>query len=143
MNKIVIINYKFLKVGGIENYIYQVVKRYLEAGVHIIWMRRKKLIISDLYKKIMTDENKVKSYLLTELQIQMLKKIPLENISQNDEIVILSFSCQDHARALKIKKDNRRLNIKALYLIPHFTGSVIYPEQDFFIFRKKVCSFLR
>ena len=135
MSKTIIINYKALLVGGVQNYIFDVVNRYIELGYRVIWIRRKKLIISDIYKEIMI--NKVENYKLSALQLHLFKNIPL-NLSSEDEVVILSFKCQDHARALKIKKSNPDINIRTLYLIPHFTESEIFPEQDFSILKASV-----
>ena len=137
MARTVIINYKALCVGGIESYIYESVKYFHKLGYRIIWLHRKKLIISDMYKGVMVDAQFVEHYPMRSMELHFFKKIPFK-FGKNDEIVILSFSCQDHVRALKIKRDYLSFNIKAYFVIPHFTGCNIYPEQAFKLLKNKV-----
>ena len=137
MKKTVIINYKSLCVGGIESYIFESVKHFHKLGYRVIWLHRKKLIISEMYKSVMLDSQIVENYPMSSMQLHFFRKIPFR-FESNEEIVILSFTCQDHVRALKVKKDNPSNKIRAYFIIPHFTGCNIYPEQAFRLLRNKV-----
>lgn len=137
MARTVIINYKTLCVGGIESYIYESVKYFYKLGYRIIWLHRKKLIISDMYKSMILDPQCVENYPMSSMQLHFFKKIPFK-FEENEEIAILSFACQDHVRALKIKRDYPSFNLKAYFVIPHFTGCNIFPDQIFKLLRNKV-----
>lgn len=122
----IIINYPHMTVGGIENYIIELLQKLLNTEHRIIWMCDHNCSISDVYKEIMNNP-RIERCVCNSHGMSWFKHGKIE-IDGNEDALILSFSFFDHARALDLKRKSHA-QIIALFLIPHFTGALLFPEQ--------------
>lgn len=116
-------------VGGIENYIYKVVKANYEAGNKIIWIADTSFMIAPIYDKLFNAD--CMEIVYSNIHGLNWGALPKMNLSEHDDVVILSFGFFEHARALEYKKKNTHLMVRAFFLMPHFTGPLVFPEQGF------------
>ena len=116
-------------VGGIETYIHKVVKANYEAGNKIIWIAESPLNIAPIYEKLFNKD--CVEIVYSNIHGLSWGTLPKMNISDQDDVVILSFGFFEHARALEFKKNNTKFKVRAFFLIPHFTGPLVFPEQYF------------
>lgn len=131
-----VINYRHMGVGGIENYIVGIIKNALDNNNRVIWLCDTKPIIAPIYEHILNGDRVEKHpYDVHKHHWFHHDKLCFE---QDEKVVILSFSAFDHVRALQLKQEYRGIDINALYLIPHFTGNLIFPEQYFGIGKRAV-----
>lgn len=124
-----VINYRNMGVGGIENYIIGVMQLALDNGNRVIWLCDTKPVIAPIYAEVLNSE-KVEKCPCDVHKHHWFRHEEL-CFAKDEKVVILSFAAFDHVRALELKQEYKEINITALYLIPHFTGSLIYPEQYF------------
>lgn len=126
---ILLINYRNMGVGGIENYIYHVIKTALREEYEVIWLCDTHPIIAPIYESFFDTEK--------------IKKIPCEThgfhwfrhgdivLSQYSRIIVISFNFLDHVRALEFLKDCECAEKYPLFLIPHYEGGLLFPETNF------------
>lgn len=131
-----VINYRNMGVGGIENYIYHVMKTALREEYEVLWLCDIHPIIAPIYESFFDTEK--------------IKKIPCEThgfhwfqhggieFSQFSRIIVLSFNFLDHVRALELLKDCECAEIYPLFLIPHYEGGLLFPETNFKRIKKTV-----
>ena len=127
MRKTVVINYHYMQVGGIENYISQFVNYAIDNEYRVIWLCDKHASISPIYAQ-QFESKKIERCKYSDHGFHWFshEKVLFD---KDEVVVILSFSFFDQARALELKRRNRHLKITAIYAIPHFTGELIFPEQ--------------
>lgn len=135
MKKIIVINYRNLDVGGIENYINDVVNVALKEDYEIWWLCDINPVISPIYK-VFHNKTIKKIYCNTHSIHWFYHK----NITFHDakKIIILSFSFFDHLRALELLKSLKCKEKIPLFIMPHFTGGLLFPETNFKLFRPMI-----
>lgn len=136
-NKALIINYRNMLIGGIENYIYQLTKAQLRNGCKIIWLCDPDTKIAKQYEDIFND-SLIERHCVNVHSIHWAKTI---RIKFNDDFkyTILSFNLYDHIRAQIWAKNNE--NVATMFCIPHFKGSLLFPEEEYTgVLRKIIAS---
>lgn len=131
-----VINYRNMGVGGIENYIYHVMKTALREEYEVLWLCDIHPIIVPIYDKFLNSENINRIYCDTHgFKWFRHRKIAL---SQYSRIIVLSFNFMDHIRALELLKNCDCAEKYPLLLIPHFEGGLLFPESNFNRLKKTV-----
>lgn len=126
---VLIIIYRSLLVGGIENYIIQVMRNALKSGKKVIWVCHSNKQYSHVYSDVLEDDRlEIKAINFSGVDIY---KFPNIQLSKNENVKILVFDIFRLFQAYKFRKKYKETNIDILYCIPHFTGSTILPEQRF------------
>lgn len=127
MKRKLVINYRNLLMGGIEDIISILIKNSIDMNDEIIWLSDVEPKISPIYKDLLRDSH------ITRIpcNIHGVYWSKFNNIDflNYGEIVIISFSFFDHIRILQQIKKSPNSNIKPYYIIPHFTGGLVFPEQ--------------
>lgn len=136
--KVFIINFRHLKMGGIENTLYFTVKELLQEDVRIIWFCDKNYSLAEEYKDVF-DNEKVEKYVFDTHGIRW-GKLPKDfTLHENDEVKVYSFFFLDYLRMNLLKEKFPNVKIDNFYLVPHFTGAVYFPEEEkHILFRKKL-----
>lgn len=126
-NKILIINYRNMLIGGIENYIYQLTKVQLKTGCKIIWLCDPDAKIAKQYEDIFNDSLVERHY----VNVHSMYWAKTKRIKFIDDFryTILSFNLYDHIRAQIWAKNNK--NVATMFCIPHFKGSLLFPEEEY------------
>lgn len=121
--------YKHIGVGGVENYIIGLIKLAHNNGNRIIWIHDVKTFIPPIYEDILNSDY-VEKCACDIHKCHWFRHDKLR-FNSDENVVIISFSAFDHVRALQLKHEYIDVKLTALYFIPHFTGSLIFPEQQF------------
>ena len=124
-----VINLSHMNVGGIENYVAQILQLGLDENCRNIWLCDKACEVSPVYEKLMNDPRVERCHCDNHL-VNWFRHEPLE-FARDEKVVIFSFGFFDHARALQLKSERPQVRIIPLLLIPHFLGSDLYPEKAF------------
>ena len=129
MRKILIVNYRNLEVGGIENYIYDVTIAALKESYEIIWMCDVNPAVSPIYSDIF-DTDRVKKIICNTHSYHWYahESIDFRNV---ERIIVLSFDFFNHIKALDMLKKIKCNNIYPIFLMPHFKGGLLFPETNF------------
>ena len=128
MKRTVIINYRNLLVGGIENIIVSIIKNSITQKHRIVWLCDINPQISSVNAELLSTPN-IERVPCDTHGVHWFKE-PSMNLD-GEENVIISFNLFDQVRALQIKKHYSQNDITALYIVPHFTGGLVFPEQLF------------
>ena len=138
MKNTFVINYGHMDVGGIENYASQVIELGLEQGCRVIWLCDAQYSLSSVYAPLMNDP-RVEKCRCSNHGMTWFRHEPL-HFTEEENVIIFSFSFFDQARALQLKNEMPDATILPLLLVPHFLGSDLYPEKAFHGFgRTCVC----
>lgn len=139
MRNVLIVNYRNMDVGGIENYIIGIINTALKDGYKIIWLSDVHPVVNPIYKQILT--------------LDAIERVPCNthdlhwfqhpriDLSVYDKVVILSFGFLDHIRGLELIKDASCAEKFPWFIIPHFTGGILYPESNFEFLKNPVREF--
>lgn len=126
--KTLVINKKKLNLGGIENILYNLIKYAISQHYRVVWLANSKHDIFRGYKdildhiEIITSDKKV---IARSAQQRSLK------FSEDEEVVILSYTPFAHDFALSIREQNPSINIKPLYVLANTKGSYYFIEEYF------------
>ena len=124
-----VIIYRSLLVGGIENYVTNIMHNALKSNKRVIWICNKDMLYSSLYQNIIEETQiEVKRINYSGLNIY---KLPNMSFAKDENIKIMVFDIFRLFQAYKIKNRYKTNNIDILYCVPHFTGSSIFPHQVF------------
>lgn len=124
---VLVINYRNMLIGGIENYIYQLTKAQLKNGCKIVWMCDPNAKAAEQYTDIFNDSLIEKHSVDTHsMHWARTKRISFDS---NCQYTILSFNLYDHVRAQIWAKRNK--NVATIFCIPHFKGSLLFPEEEY------------
>lgn len=124
-----LIIYRSLQVGGIENYVANVMRNSLRTGNRVIWVCNTEKVFSDVYKDVLNDEHI--EIIKANFSGLDLYKIPEMSFSEDEKVKIMVFDIFRLFQAYKIKHKYKKIHIDILYCVPHFTGATIFPEQPF------------
>ncbi len=127
MKKTLVINYGHMGMGGIENYIIGAIRLALEQGTDVLWLCDSRPRLDDIYRQTLEDP-RVRRCVCDTRGHHWFCHGPL-GLEPGCHAAVLSFTALDHIRALELKKENPHCRMDCLYLIPHFTGGLVYPEQ--------------
>lgn len=129
MKKTLVINYQSTHIGGIEKHLLDLVKYLINNNDRVIWMYDTSKDVDDSMASIMLD----KRVEIVDTKVNKFNWFRHNPISfNNDEhIVIISFSPADYARAESIRRQNKEIDISHFYLMPHFTGEILFLERYF------------
>ena len=132
----VVINYRNMAVGGIENYAYQIMKHAMKEDFDVIWFSDPTPIVSSIYDDVLNS----KKLTIVKCDTHKFNWFKHKKLSLNnyERIVLLSFSFFDHLRILELIKKEKLRNAVPFLITPHFTGGLIFPEQNFKILRKVI-----
>lgn len=130
MKRTFIVNYPIMiSIGGIEKYLYYLMKYMLNHGVRVIWMQNIRFQTGKMYDDVIKDPRleivKVNSNLLFWFKHEKL------NLSKDEEIVIFSCTTMAKLKADTIVRRFSDLNIKSIYGIPDTKGDAYYLEAIF------------
>ena len=126
--KTLVINKKNLNLGGIENFLYNLIKYAISQQYRVVWLTNSKHVIFRGFKdildqiEIITSDKKVIS---SSAQQRSLK------FSEDEEVVILSFTPFTHDFALSIRERNPSISIKPLYILANTKGYLYFIEKYF------------
>lgn len=124
-----IVLYRSLSVGGIENYVIRVIRNALKSGKRVIWICNIGCIYSPIYRDVIEDPClEIEEINFSGLNIY---KLPSLHFTENENVKVLVFDIFRLYQAYKLRKKYKRVCFDILYCVPHFTGSTILPEQDF------------
>ena len=124
-----VINYFSMNVGGIENYLAQIVENGLERGCRVIWLCDAEYDLSPVYAHLM-DDPRVEKCRCSNHGFRWFAHEKL-TFSPGERVVIFSCSFFDQMRALQLRWDFPEAQVIPLCLVPHFLGSDLYPEAAF------------
>lgn len=128
-NKVVIINYYILRVGGIEKFVCRLIPFMLDHGVRVIWLKQRDNAIGKSFEKVLKDE-RLENVIVKNPHSQWFRHGKI-NLSKNDEIIILSFTVTGMAKSLEIVREHPNFDITPYYYIPNTTGDEYYVERYF------------
>lgn len=130
--KALIINYPVLKIGGIEQFIYELCKFSLQNKYKVIWVYKNPLTIDDGYNDILDD------IILCERK-SFFKTFSLKKLADEvDKITCISFTPFDHQRMLELCNNHSINNINPIYIIANTKGRYYYIEEYYYGFIRKV-----
>lgn len=146
MTKTLIVNYRSMTVGGIETYIYDLVKYIISINGRVIWFCDSQPVVADSFKDLMLS-NQVERVTTKTRGLHWFKHDPIL-FDKNEQIVMLSFTPFDMAKALTLRNEYRDYVIQCFYVVANFTGRSYYLEQYFSgttnrIIRKRMKKILR
>jgi hypothetical protein len=114
-----IIIYRSLQVGGIENYVANIMRNSLKSGKRVIWICNTARLVSDVYRDILEDKH------LEIIKINFaglnLYEIPRISFSKGENVKIIVFDIFRLFQAYKIRKSYKEISTDILYCVPHFT----------------------
>ena len=130
MKRTFIVNYPIMiSIGGIEKYLYYLMKYMLNHGIRVIWMQNARFQTEKVYDDVIKDPRleivKVSPNLLFWFKHEHL------NLSKDEEIVIFSCTTMAKLKADTIVRSFLDLNIKSIYGIPDTKGDAYYLETIF------------
>lgn len=128
-NETLIVIYRSLLVGGIENYVASVIKNALTTNKRVIWICNTEKLYSPVYKEIV--EDKKMEIITINFSGINIYKLPKIDLSQQEKVKVMVFDIFRLFQAYKLKEKYKETKIDILYCVPHFTGSSIFPEQCF------------
>lgn len=127
--EVLIVVYRSLTVGGIESNTYNIMKNALNSNRRVIWICDAHRNISPIYSELLTHPN------FSEVRVNMSALnpwiIPNIDIYKDEKAVILAFSYFHLYYAYQIRKKYLHNKISVFFIVPHFVGSTIYPEESF------------
>lgn len=113
-------------VGGIETYIYKMMKQLQAGGVKVGLLKKKNTGIADCFREELLGGN-----------VFVLEKISPEKIRNYAEknniksLKIIAFSVFDFATAEKLRRALSDYKVDSFYFVPHYCGAAYYPEEAF------------
>lgn len=129
MERLLVINYRNMDVGGIENYVYYMIKQALRENYRIIWLCDINPKISPVYENLLNSVQVRKVYCNTH-SFHWFTHSSLD-LNKYDLIISISFNFMDHMRSLELLNGIDCKNIVPIYMVPHFKGGLIFPETNF------------
>ncbi len=124
-----IINYLTMRVGGIEQYLYYLSKYIVNGGGRVIWLCDAQPVVADSFKDFMLSDQ-VERVTTKTRGLHWFKHDPIM-FDKNEQIVMLSFSPYDMAKALTLRDEYRDYDIQCFYVVANFEGPSYFVEQNF------------
>lgn len=125
--KTLVINKRYLNLGGIENFVYNLIKYALSQDYRVVWLAYRPINIFRGFKDIV-DKIEIISAKKSILQSKEHLSIKFD---ENEEVTILSFNPFQHDFALKIKEKNPSVKITPLYIVANTKGDLYFVENYF------------
>lgn len=129
-NQTLVIVYDGMLVGGIENYLINLVLFCRKMKYRVIWLSPKERLVADDFRDILLD-----GYVeLIDVYHKHMTWFKYESVlfKDNENVTILSFTIFDYFRAEKFLMDqSSKALFHNIYMIPHFTGNPYYIERYF------------
>ena len=124
-----IVLYRSLSVGGIENYVISAIRNALKSGKRVIWICNKGCNFAPIYRDVIEDP----CLEIEEIDFSGLNiyKLPNLHFIENENVKVMVFDIFRLFQAYKMRRKYKGVCFDILYCVPHFTGSTILPEQDF------------
>ena len=133
----IVINFGTLdKFGGIQKHIYYVIKFMSENGVRVIWLKNKNSVPGEAFAEVLS-RNNVEIVNVSENHLYWFKYDDL-SFSDDEAVVVASFTVFDMIRALSLKNDFPGKHITCIYSVPDITGNFFFIERYFSGFLKKL-----
>ena len=128
--KTLIINYRALKIGGIETYLAKLIEYSTKNEYRVIWLTTPNQYEDTHFKSIVDHPLVEKVYVKGGGQGWLPhKKIKFQ---PDEQVTMISMEPINFMKAEKIRKYAK--NVKSFYhflALPHFTGAAYYPERTF------------
>lgn len=125
--KTLVINKRYLNIGGIESIVYNLINYALSQHYRVIWLAFQPITIfrgfADILDKIETISAK-RSLLQSKTHLSV-------KFNKDEEVTILSFTPFEHDFALRIKEKNPSIKITPLYIVANTKGHEYYIELFF------------
>lgn len=127
--KTLVVVYKCFNVGGIETNMANIMRNALNNGQRVIWICNSKIQYSDVFKPVLEHPN----CKICPINFSALYpfNVPLLDISADDELFVTVFDVFRLYFAFRLRQKYHNNKVHIMYLVPNFTGELLYPESVF------------
>lgn len=126
MNKILVINYPTMKMGGIEVNIFKWMEYYSKKDVRVVWYATSNAVEDADFVDILHLNVEIKNVKKT---LAGLRYEKLEN-DEGKDVVMLSFDPLWYLGAESLRRASGASSFIHYMVLPHFTGAAYYPEEN-------------
>lgn len=135
MNTLVVI-YGELRTGGIEDFLFGLMKYAIKKSYRVIWFHKEHAIVADHYKDVLDNIEKI--------QCGRRKTGTWfhDNVkfAQDERVTVLSFTPFDMDASTILREENQSVQFSVFFILANTTGRFIYPEISFSPIGKRIIS---
>ena len=131
MNRTLVVNYQGMKYGGIENFIIKLIRHCIQNKYRVVWITTRSAYKSANYKEILYDDSVEKCFISKKFRRLSLFRIPDIHFTKDEAVTMISFEPLSYLGIDRCRKKISAGSFNHLFIIPHFTGSIYFPERNF------------
>ncbi|MCQ2455377.1 MAG: hypothetical protein MJ090_04500 [Clostridia bacterium] len=139
MDKVLIVNYAGLGMGGVEKYLHILMLEALKDGNRVIWITAPENVKNSVFRDVSENENIEKVYYKPKLYFFGLGH-PKLNISKADMVTMVSFNQENYIWGEYFRKKYNCKSFDHFFILMNFFGASAYPEdrkEQFSYFKKR------